>query len=69
MADGERPVPNCVRYGFGKDIGHVELNADGTAEFWLGPVDPMDHGVKMGQEELGVLREVVKHLERGGFED
>ncbi len=69
MAD-ERPVPNCVRYGFGQEVGYVELNSDGTVEFYLGNADPvMGNGAKMTQEHLGVLRAVVAHLERGGFEE
>jgi hypothetical protein len=69
MVNEGRPVPNCVRYGFGQHVGFIELNADGTVEFYLGETDPLGHGVKMSNEHLSVLREVIKHLERGGFEE
>jgi len=69
MANDGRPLPNCVRYGLGDDIGFVELQADGTAEFWLGDADPMGHGVKMTADELPILRAIIQHLERGGFEE
>ena len=63
----EQAIPNCVRYGLG-EVGWIELNADGTVSFWLGDADPLDHGVTMNHEALPVLREVIAHLERGGFD-
>ena len=67
MEETDQAIPNCVRYGLGKEIGYVELNADGTASFWLGDADPLDQGVTMDHESIAVLREVIAHLERGGF--
>ena len=69
MLNSGHPVPNCVRYGFGDEIGFVELHPDGTAEFYLGKADPLSHGIKMTAEQVGVLREVIQHLERRGFRD
>ncbi len=67
MSTAERPAPNCVRYGLGDKVGFVELLADGSAGFCLGNHDPMDYPVVMTSEHLPVLREIVAHLERGGF--
>lgn len=69
----ERPRPGCVHYELGKDergfdLGHVELYANGEVGFWTGDRDPMDVGAVMSSEQLPILREVVLHLERGGFE-
>lgn len=67
MANEDRPIPNCVRYGFGQEVGFVELNADGSAIFYLGDTDPLSNGVQMTAQHLPVLKEIVRHLEEAPF--
>lgn len=66
MPEDRSPLPMSQEYDLG-EAGFVKLMPDGTAHFWLGDADPMDHGTVITSEHLAVLRKVIKHLERGGF--
>jgi hypothetical protein len=66
--------PNQIskRYGLGKEFGYVELNSDGTVIFTslIENVDgPWDWGVQILPKHVPVLRAIIEHLERGGFDD
>jgi hypothetical protein len=66
MAGESKPLPACQEYDLG-NVGFVKLMPDGTAHFWLGDADPLDHGSVITSEHLPIMRKIVKHLERGGF--
>jgi hypothetical protein len=63
---GDKPLPAAQEYGLG-NVGFVKLMPDGTAHFWLGDADSLDHGSAITSEHLLIMRKIVKHLERGGF--
>ncbi|MGA9668434.1 MAG: hypothetical protein WBQ94_04455 [Terracidiphilus sp.] len=72
----EQATPNVIKkqYGLGKDFGYVELNSDGTVRFvslieesGLSPF--VDSEAQITRKHIPILRAIIEHLERSGFED